>query len=140
MNIDGIKNGLVLDHIKVGCAMRIYKLLRLDRLSCSVAVIQNATSTKYTRKDIIKIDENIDLDYNVLGYIDPQITVNHIKDGKNIKKETMETPSRLTNVIGCKNPRCITSVEKELPREFYLAKKNPVVYRCCYCDTEYHEK
>jgi aspartate carbamoyltransferase regulatory subunit len=137
MNIDGVKNGIVLDHIKAGKSMMVYELLGLSKVDNCVAVIQNATSSKYGKKDIIKIDENIDLNYDVLGYIDSNITVNIIKDGKLEKKLHMELPSQLKNVIKCKNPRCITSVEQEIVHTFRLADKEKKVYRCIYCDVEH---
>ena len=136
MNIDGVNNGIVLDHIKAGESMRIYHLLGLDKLSCSVAVIQNVNSTKYGKKDIIKIDEDIDLDFDLLGYIDPNITVNHVLDSKLVKKVHLELPKEIKNVIICKNPRCITSVEQEIVHKFKLVDKTKKVYRCVYCDHE----
>ncbi|MEA4922716.1 MAG: aspartate carbamoyltransferase regulatory subunit [Eubacteriaceae bacterium] len=140
MNIDGVKNGIVLDHISAGKSMQIYKLLKLDKLSCSVAVIQNASSTKYGRKDIIKIDEMIDLDMDILGYIDPNITINIVKDGNLHKKKHLELPETLINVIKCKNPRCITSTEQEIVHKFRLADREKKIYRCIYCDVEHREK
>lgn len=137
MNIDGVKNGIVLDHIKAGKSMMVYELLGLDKIDNCVAIIQNATSSKYGKKDIIKIDENIDLDYNILGYIDSNITVNIVKDGKLERKLHLELPSRLRNVIRCKNPRCITSVEQEIVHDFKLVDKERKVYRCVYCDAEH---
>lgn len=139
MNIDGIKNGTVLDHITAGKAMKIYELLHLDRLSCSVAVIQNASSTKYGKKDIIKVDDIIDLDYDIIGYIDPEITINHIRDGKNVKKEKAALPKRLTDVLVCKNPRCITSIEQGIRQKFYLSDPEKRIYRCAYCDAQHSE-
>ena len=137
MNIDGVKTGIVLDHIKAGKSMQIYELLRLDKLDNCVAVIQNATSSKYGRKDIIKIDELIDLDFDVLGYVDSNITVNIVKDGKLAEKKHLELPETLTNVIKCKNPRCITSVEQEIVHKFKLVDKEKKIYRCAYCDAEH---
>lgn len=139
MNIDGVSTGIVLDHIQAGKSMDIYKLLKLDKLSCSVAVIQNATSTKYGKKDIIKIDDMIELDMDILGYIDPNITVNIVKDGKLYKKEHLELPETLINVIKCKNPRCITSVEQEIVQSFKLSDREKKIYRCEYCDVEHKE-
>ena len=110
MKIDSIKNGIVLDHIKAGKSMEIYKYLGLDQLDCSVAIIKNAVSSKMGKKDIIKIADNLDLNLDVLGYIDPNITVCYIKDGSIVKKEHVELPERITNIIRCKNPRCNTSV------------------------------
>ena len=140
MNIDGVKNGIVLDHIKAGKSMQIYELLKLDKIDNTVAVIQNATSAKYGKKDIIKIDEIIDLDYDVLGYVDSNITVNIVKDNKLDKKLHMELPETLKNVIKCKNPRCITSVEQEIVHEFKLVNKEKKIYRCAYCDAEHRVK
>ncbi|MEG0392323.1 MAG: aspartate carbamoyltransferase regulatory subunit [Anaerovoracaceae bacterium] len=140
MNIDGVSNGIVLDHIQAGKSMDIYKLLKLDKLSCSVAVIQNAASTKLGKKDIIKIDDMIDLDMDILGYIDPNITINIVKDGHLHKKEHLALPETLTNVIKCKNPRCITSVEQEIVHAFKLADREKKVYRCIYCDVEHKSK
>ncbi len=137
MNIDSIENGLVLDHITAGRCMDIYHYLPLDRLSCSVAIIKNAKSRRLGRKDIIKIDEDMDIDLDVLGYIDPGITVNVIKDGRLVAKHTLELPQTLTGVIRCKNPRCITSVETGAEAEFYLADRERKIYRCRYCDTAY---
>ena len=139
MNIDGVTTGIVLDHIQAGKSMEIYKLLELDQPECSVAIIQNAVSTKYGRKDIIKIDEQIELDFDALGYIDPNITVNLVKDGKLEKKEHLELPQILTNVLTCKNPRCITTEERGVTQRFYLADKEKRAYRCAYCDVEHTE-
>ena len=140
MNIDGVNNGIVLDHIGAGKSMRIYELLGLDKLSCSVAIIQNVSSEKYGKKDIIKIDELIDLNYDMLGYIDSNITVNIVKDGKLFKKLHMGLPETLKNVIFCKNPRCITSTEQEIVHEFRLVDKKQKLYRCVYCDAEHFVK
>ena len=140
MNIDGVKNGIVLDHIKAGKSMMAYKLLGLDKVGSCVAIIQNADSSKYGKKDIIKIDELIDLDYDVLGYIDSNITVNIVKDGKMVEKKHMALPTELKNVVTCKNPRCITSVEQEIVQIFRLKNKETKVYRCAYCDAEHKVK
>ncbi|MEE1169449.1 MAG: aspartate carbamoyltransferase regulatory subunit [Anaerovoracaceae bacterium] len=140
MNVDGVSTGIVLDHIQAGKSMEIYKLLKLDELDCSVAIIQNAVSTKYGRKDIIKIDERIELDMDVLGYVDPNITINLVKDGKLELKTHLELPETLTNVLECKNPRCITSVEQGAKQRFYLADKEKKIYRCAYCDVEHENK
>ena len=136
MKIDSIKRGIVLDHIKAGRSMDIYKLLHLDELECSVAIIKNVKSNAMGRKDIIKIDEEITIDLDVLGYIDPGITVNVIEDGVIVEKKHLELPERLTTVIRCKNPRCITSVEPGLDQIFRLADKSRQIYRCIYCDSE----
>ncbi len=136
MNIDSITNGYVIDHIKAGMSMEIYRVLGLDQLDCPVAIIKNAISRKMGKKDIIKIDENIDLDLEALGYIDPDITVNHIKDGELFHKYHLELPERITNVIKCKNPRCITSVEQEIDQVFKLTDRENRVYRCIYCESK----
>ena len=138
MNIDSIRNGYVLDHIKAGASMEIYRLLGLDKLDCSVAIIKNAKSTKLGRKDIIKIDALIDLDLDVLGYVDPDITVSIIKDGVQVEKKHPQLPKKLVNVLRCKNPRCITTTEPHLPAEFVLSGPEKHTYRCAYCDSEYH--
>lgn len=136
MNIDSIHNGIVLDHIKAGKSMEIYKFLGLDGLDCSVAIIKNAPSQKMGRKDIIKIDSEMDIDLNILGFIDPQITVNIIKDGAQVEKKHLTLPDTIRDVLRCKNPRCITSVEQELPHVFRLADRARAVYRCMYCETK----
>lgn len=140
MNIDGVRNGIVLDHIRAGKSMEIYEMLGLGKLSNTVAMIQNASSEKYGKKDIIKIDEVVDLDYDVLGYVDSNITVNIVKDSKLEKKIHMALPEKLVNVVKCKNPRCITSVEQEIVHEFRLVDKERKIYRCCYCDAEHRIK
>jgi len=136
MNIDSITNGVVIDHITAGRGMRLYDLLHLDNFDCSVAIIKNVASKKMGKKDIIKIDADIPLDFDVIGFVDPKATVNVIKDGALISKRTIDTPKFLTNVIMCKNPRCITSVEQELSHVFTLADSKEIVYRCLYCETE----
>ena len=134
MNIDSIKNGIVIDHIQAKKALEIYKALRLEELDCSVALITNAKSKKMGRKDIIKIDKNIDLDLDILGYLDPNITINIIKDDKRVEKYHVELPKQITNIIKCKNPRCITSTEQELSHIFILKDKEKRKYRCKYCE------
>ncbi|MBO5360150.1 MAG: aspartate carbamoyltransferase regulatory subunit [Clostridia bacterium] len=136
MKIDSIKNGLVIDHITAGNAMKIYKLLGLDSLDCRVAIITNVSSKKMGKKDIIKIDDDIVVDTDILGYVDPGATVNVIKDEVIVEKKNLELPEKLTNVIKCKNPRCITSTEQELPQIFKLTDKENQVYRCLYCETK----
>lgn len=136
MNIDSIKNGIVIDHITAGRGMAIYNLLHLDKLDCSVALIKNVTSSKMGRKDIIKVDENIDVDVEALGYVDPGVTVNIIRDEKLVEKRDIQLPTTLTNVIRCKNPRCITSTEQELPHRFRLTDPEKRVYRCLYCEAK----
>ncbi len=135
MVIDAISNGIVLDHIRAGRSMELYHILNLDKLQCSVAVLKNVTSRKMGRKDIIKIDEIIDLNFDVLGYVDPGITVSIVRDGKLDRKFSVELPERVTNVIRCKNPRCITSTEQELPHIFKLTDREKRVYRCIYCES-----
>ncbi len=136
MNIDSIKNGIVIDHITAGRSMKIYRLLGLESLDCSVALIKNVTSRKTGKKDIIKIDSDFDVDTDILGYVDPGVTVNIIRDGKIAEKRTLELPTELTNVLKCKNPRCITSTEQELPHIFRLTDREHRVYRCIYCETK----
>ena len=123
MHIDSIKNGLVLDHITAGNSMKIYRSLGLDELDCSVAIIKNVKSRKTGRKDIIKIDADIEIDLGVLGYLDPGITVNRIVNGEIVEKKHLELPERVVNIIRCKNPRCITSVEPELDQVFQLSDR-----------------
>ena len=135
MNIDAIKNGIVIDHIAAGKGMELYRLLKLDRLDCSVALINNVNSLKMGKKDIIKIDAAIDIDMDILGYVDPDATINIIRDGVRVEKKKINLPEKLTNVIYCKNPRCITTTEQELPNVFRLADKEKRIYRCIYCDT-----
>ena len=135
MIIGQIKDGIVLDHITAGMGMELYAILGLDKLDCQVAIIKNADSKKYGKKDIIKIDKAIDIDFDVLGYIDERITVNIIKDGKLLKREHLETPDEIRNVLRCKNPRCITTTEQELPHVFKLTDREKKIYRCIYCET-----
>ena len=129
MNIDSIKNGIVIDHITAGRSMEIYRLLGLESLDCSVALIKNVTSRKMGKKDF-------DVDTDILGYVDPGVTVNIIRDGKIAEKRTLELPTELTDVLKCKNPRCITSTEQELPHIFRLTDREHRVYRCIYCETK----
>lgn len=136
MNIDGIRNGLVIDHIEAGKGMELYNALHLGDLECSVALIKNVNSHKMGKKDIIKVDEVIDVDLNILGFIDPNITVNIIKDNEIIGKKHIELPKMVRNIIKCKNPRCITSTEQELPNIFKLTDPENRIYRCLYCETK----
>ncbi len=136
MIIGQIKNGIVLDHITAGMGMELYNILGLDKLNCQVAIIKNADSVKMGKKDIIKIDEVIDFDLNALGYIDANITVNIIKDGKLYKREHLAVPEKVVNIIKCKNPRCITTVEQELPHIFKLTNPEKKIYRCIYCESQ----
>ena len=134
MKIDSIKNGIVIDHITAGKAMKIYNLLGLDELDCSVALIKNVSSSKMG-KDIIKIDTDFHVDLDILGYVDPGATVNIIQNEEMVAKKKLELPEKLTNVIKCKNPRCITSTEQELPQIFKLTDEDKKIYRCIYCET-----
>ena len=134
MIIGQIKDGIVLDHITAGKAMTIYNILKLDELDCTVAMIKNADSPKLGKKDILKISTLLDLDLDVLGYLDPGITINVIRDGKVAERRKIGLPERVVGVIKCKNPRCITSVEQEIVHEFKLTDPNKKVYRCIYCE------
>lgn len=136
MTIDSIKNGVVIDHIKSGKSMEIYRLLELGQLDCQVAIIKNAPSKKMGKKDIIKIASEFELDLDILGYIDPDITVNVIKDGKLLAKKHLELPIRIRNVARCKNPRCITSTEQDITHIFKLTDRENRVYRCIYCEAK----
>ena len=136
LNISGLKEGFVLDHIQAGRSMDIYFKLGLDKLDCQVAIIKNARSSKMGRKDIIKIDGEMELDWDLIGYVDPSITVNIIRGGELQEKRTLKLPERIRGVLRCKNPRCITSTERELPQEFVLTDRERRVYRCLYCETE----
>ncbi len=140
MNIDGITNGLVIDHIEAGKGMELYNALHLGDLESSVALIKNVSSHKMGKKDIIKVDEVLDVDLDVLGFIDPNITVNIIKDNEIIGKKHIELPKMVSNMIKCKNPRCITSTEQELPHIFKLTNPEKRTYRCIYCETEAEHK
>jgi aspartate carbamoyltransferase regulatory subunit len=137
MKIDSIQNGIVLDHIRAGRSMEIYRLLGLDRLDCSVAIIKNVRSTLMGKKDIIKIADRIDINLEVLGFVDPGITVDLIENGVLVQKKHVQLPEKLVNVLKCKNPRCITSTEQELPHVFRLTNRAEKVYRCIYCETKY---
>ena len=137
MNIDSIQTGIVIDHITAGRSMRLYELLGLGSLEgVSVAIIQNAVSHKMGRKDIIKIDADIPINFDVIGYVDPTATVNIIRDGKLVDKREIGMPETLVNVIRCKNPRCITSTEQELNHVFRLTDRQNKIYRCMYCETK----
>lgn len=138
LNISGLTEGIVLDHIQAGKSMDIYFKLGLDRLDCQIAIIKNAKSRKMGKKDIIKIDGGLNLvNLDVLGYVDHKITINIIKDGEIVEKKRVKLPKIITNVISCKNPRCITSIEQELPHIFYLADPKKEIYRCQYCDEKH---
>ena len=134
MNIGQIKDGIVLDHITAGNSMNIYHVLQLDKLDCTVALIKNAESPKMGKKDITKISTLMDLDLDILGYLDPGVTVNIIRDGKVAERRHLELPQRVVDVIKCKNPRCITSVEREIVHEFKLTDPAKKIYRCIYCE------
>lgn len=136
MNIDSIKNGVVIDHIKAGQAMKLYTLLELDKLECSVAIIKNVLSKKLGKKDIIKIDTKMELDLDTIGYVDPSITVNIIENGELVEKKSIQLPEILRDVIKCKNPRCITSVENGIPHVFELRDAKTRLYRCRYCEAK----
>ncbi len=136
MKIDSIINGIVIDHITAGSGMRLYELLGLDNTDCSVAIIRNVGSKRMGKKDIIKIDADIPVNFDVIGYVDPGATINIIRGGVLVEKRSIDMPERLTNVIRCKNPRCITSVEQELDHVFKLTDREEKVYRCLYCETK----
>ncbi|MBR2132456.1 MAG: aspartate carbamoyltransferase regulatory subunit [Oscillospiraceae bacterium] len=136
MIIGDIVNGIVIDHIKVGQSKEIYRALNLEALNCMVVMIRNADSATMGHKDVIKINTIVELDLDKLSYIAPGVTVSVIKDGKVAVSEELELPERLVNVVQCKNPRCITSVEQELAHEFRLANREKRIYRCIYCESE----
>ncbi len=140
LNVGKLNEGVVLDHIQAGRSMELYRYLRLDQMDCCVAIIKNAHSNKMGKKDIIKVECPIEeLDLNVLGYIDHDITVNIIKDGEIVEKRELKLPKKLVNIIKCTNPRCITSTEQELDQVFYLADEENEIYRCLYCDEQYQK-
>ncbi len=136
MNVDAIKNGIVIDHIKAGQSMEIYRFLRLENLDCPVALMKNVSSHQMGKKDIIKIDGELDLDLNVLGYIDPDMTIDIIKDEHCVRKYHPALPEEIRDIVRCKNPRCITTTEQELPQIFRLTDAEKKVYRCIYCDVK----
>ena len=136
MIIDSIKNGVVIDHITAGKGMELYNILGLGEKDCTVALLKNVVSTKHGRKDIIKIEGVMEVDWDLVGYVDPNITVNVIRDGESVEKRQLNLPETITNVIRCKNPRCITSIEQELPQVFKLTDREKRVYRCMYCETQ----
>ena len=137
LNIDSVEKGLVIDHIQAGKAMEIYHYLNLDKMDCSVAIIKNAKSKKLGKKDIIKVENTINMDLKVLGLIDPNITINVIDKSVIIDKINLQLPQEIENVVKCKNPRCITSIEQEVTHKFRLTDKEKKIYRCVYCDTAY---
>ena len=136
MNIDSIQNGIVLDHIKAGKSLQIYQDLHLDKLNCSVAIIKNVKSQKMGRKDIVKIDQDININLDVLGYIDPDVSVNIIKDGKLVEKKKIELPEKLVGIKKCTNPRCITTTEQGITHIFKLTDREKRIYRCIYCEAD----
>ena len=141
LNVGKIEEGFVLDHIKAGKSLNIYKHLQLDKQDCTAAIIKNAKSNKMGKKDILKVECDIDmLDLDVLAFIDHNITVNVIKNGDIVEKKDLELPKQIKNVIKCRNPRCITSTEQQLPHIFVLADEQKEVYRCKYCEEKYTEK
>ena len=140
MTIDSIKNGIVIDHIAAGKAMELYAILGLGELDCSVAILKNVASGKLGKKDIIKIDTILDLDWDIIGYVDPNITVNIIKDGRQVEKRQLKLPETIRGVIHCKNPRCITSIEQEIDHIFVLTDPVKEIYRCKYCEEKYRRK
>lgn len=141
LNVGKIEEGFVLDHIKAGEAMLLYDSLGLNRLDCGVALITNARSDKMGKKDIVKVECPVDmLDFDILGFIDHNITVNVIKDGEIVSKPALELPKRIVDVIRCTNPRCITSIEQELTQEFILTDEKREIYRCKYCEEKYNKK
>lgn len=140
MNIDSIKNGYVIDHIQAGKGMQIYEVLHLNELDCQVAIITNAKSRKTGKKDIIKIDKKIDINIDTLGFIDHNITVNVVENDKIIEKRKLSLPEKVVNVVNCNNPRCITSIEKDLDQIFILTDKEKEVYRCRYCEMSLKNK
>ena len=137
MNVDEIKNGFVIDHIKAGKGMDIYHFLGLEHIDCPIAIIKNAPSRRLGKKDIIKVDTtNAQIDLSALGYIDPDVTVNVIKDGENVRKYHPELPLEIAKIVKCKNPRCITSTEQELSHVFKLTDPETRTYRCIYCESK----
>ena len=141
LNVGAINEGYVLDHIKAGTAMTIFKYLKLDKTDLTVAIIKNARSNKIGKKDMIKVECPIGtLDLDILGFVDHTITCNLIKDGVIVEKKELTMPKQIVNVIQCKNPRCITSIEQELDHVFVLTDPEKAVYRCKYCETKYRDK
>ena len=139
LNIGGLNEGIVLDHIHAGGAMEIYNYLNLEKLDCSVAIIKNAKSNKMGKKDIIKIDQIMDIDFNMLAFLEPNMTINYIKDGVRVEKKQLDLPEHIYGIIKCKNPRCITSIEQELPHRFKLTNREKALYRCEYCEQSFKQ-
>ncbi len=140
MHVDSINNGIVIDHITAGRALVLYNLLGLEQIDGTIAIIKNVSSGKMGKKDIIKVDADIEVNTDILGYIDPGVTVNVIRDGKITEKKQIALPEKLVNVITCKNPRCITSTEQELPHIFNLSDRKNKIYRCAYCEVKFEDK
>jgi aspartate carbamoyltransferase regulatory subunit len=141
LNVGALNEGFVLDHIEAGKAMDLYRYLKLDKMDCCVAIIKNARSSKMGRKDIIKVEcPSDDLKLDIIGYIDHNITVNIIKDGSIVEKKKLTLPRQLINIIHCKNPRCITSIEQEIDHVFFLADEENEIYRCRYCEEKYRRR
>lgn len=139
LNIDSIANGIVIDHIKVGCGFKIFNYLGLDKAECRVALIMNATSKKHGKKDLIKIENVMDLDLTMLGFIDPNITINIIENEIIKEKIRLSLPKKIENILECKNPRCVTSVEKNIVHKFVLIDEEKGLYKCEYCDHTYDD-
>lgn len=137
LNIGGLMEGIVIDHIQAGGAMKIYDYLNLEKLDCSVAIIKNARSNKMGKKDIIKIEGPLDIDLNVLGVLDHKITINIIRDNEIVEKKKLSLPETVTGIIRCRNPRCITSIEQELAHSFKLTDRDKRIYRCIYCESKF---
>lgn len=137
LNIGGLQEGIVIDHIQAGGAMKIYDYLNLEKLDCSVAIIKNARSNKMGKKDIIKIEGPLDIDLNVLGVLDHKITINIIRDNEIVEKKKLSLPETVTGIIRCRNPRCITSIEQELAHSFKLTDRDKRIYRCIYCESKF---
>lgn len=140
LNIGGLQEGIVIDHIQAGGAMKIYDYLNLEKLDCSVAIIKNARSNKMGKKDIIKIEGPLDIDLNVLGVLDHKITINIIRDNEIVEKKKLSLPETVTGIIRCRNPRCITSIEQELAHSFKLTDRDKRIYRCIYCESKFKGK
>ena len=136
MTVDSIQNGIVIDHIAAGCGMRLYHLLGLDRTEVPVAIMMNVTSGKLGRKDIIKIDGSVPINFDVIGYVDPGATINVIRDGALTEKKRIPMPVKLVNVLRCRNPRCISTTEQELPQVFHLTDPDRREYRCAWCEAK----
>ena len=136
MTVDSIQNGTVIDHIAAGYGMKLYQILGLDRLDCTVALLKNVSSVKYGRKDIIKIDREMEVNLDAVGFVDPNATIVLIRDGKIIEKKKIDLPETLTDIIKCKNPRCISQTEQEIKHVFRLTDRENHIYRCLYCETK----